>query len=919
MKPGSSRRWWLGVAAVCLAACMTVLVAATPEETQAADAIQKMSQDGLDEAVDREAQAFAQRFPAADQLGRVLLLQAQARIRLRRHAAALALLKEHLPQAGPLADEFAFWTAEVLREQEQFEAAAVAYRQLGTSYPASSRRLPAAYAEAYCRFRQGDTNAAVALLTDPKGMFTTLAQGLPDAEPAWHGWLLLGELKARAGEVQGIEQALAPLTGRTLPPAVAAERQYLLSRAKVLAGDWPAALGMTTNLWAAGTNHLAPDLAASIALQEGEIWERLQQPHQALRAYERALDERSPAASRALVLDRCVDLASRALATKDGVAWMEAFISRRPQEGMLDGVRLALGELRLRSYQEVRQRQTSGAATPETPEQIAALLQQARTQFDTILTNHPQTALLGRVQLNRGWCAWEAGTNELGAALAAFRTAAESIPRSLDQAVARFKWADCQWRLADPRGALSNYWFVATNYLEIPAVSNRLAGQALYQTVRASAQVNDFTTATAAMAQLLKSDPEGHLADRSELMLGQALTRHGQPAAARALYEDFGRRFTNSVLLPDVGLALARTYEQELAWPAAISGYSSWLATFGNQPGISTALVARASFDLARASYQTKPDTNALALLTGFLAAYPDSPESPLAQYLVGAYYFGQGDYGNAELHFQNRALLQTTNPRFGELPWRARLEAGRAAFARQSYRSAREHFDAIITNGPLHVAASTLPPGLVAEAYLFRGDTLTLEPREGETNNLARFGEAITAFTKITELSPTNELALRAWGRIGECHLQLATQDPKRYEAAAAAFRHAMVVPADITVRSQAECRLGEVCERMAALRSPPEREALENQALDHYLHVLYRQNLQPGEAPDASWQKRAGLSAAAFAESRRKYGVAIGVYQRLHAELPPLQGRFDRKITELRELQAKGAPEPAANKAGP
>jgi tetratricopeptide (TPR) repeat protein len=249
------------------------------------------------------------------------------------------------------------------------------------------------------------------------------------------------------------------------------------------------------------------------------------------------------------------------------------------------------------------------------------------------------------------------------------------------------------------------------------------------------------------------------------------------------------------------------------------------------------------------------------------------------------------------------------TNSALIELACRARLMAGRAAVARQSYPSARDHFYWIITNGPLAVATSPIPVPIVAEAYLLLGDTFRQEPLAGETNSLARFVEAIKAFSKITEQWPTNEFAPLAWGCIGECYLQLATQDPKRYDLAAEALRKVIESSAAPTDRSRAEYELGVVRHKQSELRSDNDRVALANQALDHYLRVLYGQNLRPGEAPDPLWVKRAGLAAAELAESLKKTDTAIGIYQRLLTELPPLRPRFEKKIEELQAAKAKAS----------
>lgn len=882
-----------------------VAAPAGPEEARAYEVALKLFQDGLFEVAERECGSFATRYPSSDKLGEVFLLQAQARLKLKRYDDALAVLTEHAAAAGKWADEYAFWQAETLFEKGQLAPAAEAFGRLTTTFPQSPRRLNAAYHEAFSRYRLGETDRAIALLRDPNGAFQQSLKSRPEDESVARGQLLLAGMLSERGDFRGAEETLAPLAGRNLAPELAWEREYLLARALGGAGRLPEAFSHTTNLWSTATNQVSRELRAAAALLQADLLERLQQPDAALQAYERCLGDDLPAAQRRLALQKTIDLSLRQNKTVETVQRLEAFAKLHPQDDALDLVRLTLGELRLKDYYGLQS--AGGTRTAEGLAAATNLLTQARVQFDLLLTNHPASLLVGRAQLNRGWCFWEEGTNRLAEGLLAFKTAVERLPVSADQAVARFKWADCQWRLADPAGAISNYWQVATNTPAAVGLTNALVSEALSRIVHASLDTDDVPGASAAMNQLVKVDPLGSLADRAELLVGQALNRLGQPQAARAVYDDFARRSTNSALLPEVKLALAKTYEQERAWPAAIAAYGAWLAAYRNQATVATGMVAQANFDLARVTYRARPDTNALALLTNFVAVFPGNTNAPLAQYLVGEYYFGQGDYGKAELHFQDPSLVQNPPPLLSELSYRARLMAGRSAVARQSYRSARDHFDWIITNGPLHIASSPIPVSVVAEAYLFRGDTLTLEPPEGETNTLSRFGEAINAFSKITDRFPTNEFAPLAWGRIGECHFQLASQDPKRYDTAAEAFRKVIDSPADISIRSQARWKLGVVLEKQAALKPVTDRLALESEALDCYLGVVYPKDLRPGEQPDPYWVKRAGLSAAELAEAQKKWDVAIGLYQRLLTELPPLRGRFEKKIEELQAARQK------------
>jgi outer membrane protein assembly factor BamD (BamD/ComL family) len=884
---------------------------ATPEDSAAVEALRKMVQDGLYEVAERQAGEFLRQATNADLLSEVVLMQARCRIQLQRYDDAITLLTEKANLADQRPDEFAFWQAEARLEKRDFPGAGDAFAKLIAQHPNSPLRVRASYSEAYARARQGDTTLALNLLREPGAAFAQAAQAHPDDEWARRGWLLLAELQFRAKDFPAAETSLNKLGTAPLPPDLTWQRLFLLAQVRAAGYQWPEALAALTNLWTAATNAIPVELLTTAALLQGEAWERVQQPDAALAAYERALAERVPPDQRRTALQRIIALLLAQHRTAEVLQRLEKFATDRPQDQLLDLARSTLGELRLQQFQAARL--APNARTPEGLSAATNLLLQARTQFDLLITNHPNSPLFGRAQLHRGWALWEEGTNRLPDALLSFRAATDKLSDLALQAVARFKWADCQALLGDLSGARSNYWLVATNYTAAPGLTNSLFSQALFQIVHASIDLHEPQAAATASAQLLQLDPAGDLAPRAELLLAQALKRSGNPQAARSTYEDFLRRYTNSSLVPEVRLAVIHTYVQENALTQAIAACSEWLRTYTNQTTVSTSLFALATFDLARLSYRAAPDTNALALLTSFGLQYPDNTNAPLAQYLVGEYYFGQGDYGKAELHFLDRALVANAVPGLTELVCRARLMAGRAAVARQSYPSARDHFLWIITNGPLGIASSPFPVPLVAEAYLLLGDTFRQEPLAGETNSLARFGEAIKAFSKITDQWPTNELAPVAWGCLGECHLQLATQDPKRYDLAADAFNKIIAPPApgiappQVAVRSEAQFELGVVRQKQADLRPANERAALYNEALDHYLRVLYAQNLNPGEAPDPYWVKRAGLAAAELAETLKKTDVAIGIYQRLAKELPPLRARCEKKIEELQAAKDK------------
>src|SRR5206468_1444269 len=96
---------------------------------------------------------------------------------------------------------------------------------------------------------------------------------------------------------------------------------------------------------------------------------------------------------------------------------LEEFLVKYPEDAAADMVLLTLGELRLKEYvSPPPSAVTNGLALPNTN-----LLEQALAHLNQLVKEYPQSALLGKAQLDRGWSLWVEGrTNE---SLPAFQAA----------------------------------------------------------------------------------------------------------------------------------------------------------------------------------------------------------------------------------------------------------------------------------------------------------------------------------------------------------------------------------------------------------------------------------------------------------------------------------------------------------------
>jgi tetratricopeptide (TPR) repeat protein len=354
------------------------------------------------------------------------------------------------------------------------------------------------------------------------------------------------------------------------------------------------------------------------------------------------------------------------------------------------------------------------------------------------------------------------------------------------------------------------------------------------------------------------------------------------------VFADFLKRYPDSDLVPEAQLAVARTYIREGKLDSAIQQYDAWVARFTNNPARS-----QAEFDRAWLNYEAGSQSNAVNLFTNYVAHFPNSTNAPLAQYLVGSYYFDQGDLANAELNY--KILMQNTNWPVSDLTYQASMMAGRAAFARGGFGGldeAKRYFLSVI---------NFAPPDLQAEAYFFLGDTVVEGPsNKDSTNPLLKYTEAISIFSKIP---PTNHLSPRALGRKADCYLQLATQDAANYEKAVEFYTASMTSPlADPSTRSQAEVGLGLALEKQAQeVKLAAEQSRLLDEALNHFMNVVYGPNLRDGEHADPYWFGQAGLAAGRLLEKQQKWDLALKVYEHL-VEIPALRTAAQTKLAAVR-----------------
>ncbi len=866
--------------------------AATAPENLFQSGAQKLKA-GFYQQAEADFAEFVQKFPNSPLLPDAVLFQVEARVRMTNYDGALGLLAVHQAQAGKRADEYLFWQAEALSQKGELKSAADLFSKLARDFPDSPRRLEATVRESAVRARLSEWPRVLDLLRQTNGVFQAAVRANVTNDMLVRGYLLLSEAYLRNAEYGLAEQALGPLSDQPLKPQFNWQRQYLLCRVLSGTGKNEPALAAVTNLVALAAPLGNPESQADSLALYAELLERQGRPADALGAYQQNLASGVPADRQRQALLRFTELSLTLGKLDEAAQAIQKFIQQCPNATCSDLALLTFGELHLRQYQSGF---TNVPALPATTNAVAApgttnapaltdRREIALAAFQSFTNKFGQSPLLGKALLDLGWCFWL--KNRWAEAEAAFQSAVQRLPLSADQATAWFKLGDAQFRQTNYNGAVTSYTAVVEKFGSIPGVTNTLFEPALYEIVRAGLAKRDLPTATNALAKILAWFPNGFHTDRAVLLAGQEVG-HYDPAAARKLFSEVANHSSGSALLPELKLAIARTYEQEDRWTEAIEQYSAWLEAFTNHEA-----QARAEYSRARACFQAKQETNAFVYFTNFLAHFPTNEFAPLAQWWVAGYYYRViGDLKAAEQNYQ--LIYQNTNWPVTELTYQARMMAGRAAFDRQGWNDAQQYYFKPLIND------SNCPPTvspqawieLRAQAWIAYGDTLISQ----DPTNIT---QAVIAYNQVLSLCPSNELAALALGQKASCLLQ--SQD---YASATNFFQQVLDSPAaDARARCIATVGLGVTFEKIAQAQTGSERAVLFDVALSKYLDVFYGKILVGDERPDSFWTREAGLKAARLAESLRLYRQAASVYERLQELFPPL--RLEARITKLKALE--------------
>lgn len=848
--------------------CLLVLgggqiFAATREERAYATASADFQTEIWSKAESGFAQ-FAHNYPNSTNAPLAVLLSAQAQFKQEKFPAAIKSLAAAQAQAGALADQYAVWIAEAQFAEKNFAAAAESFAALAENFPDSPLRLRAVVAAATAYEKLGDWSKLTALLGDTNGVFARKAELDAANELVERGRLLLAQAEFEQKNFAAAAAQLALVNSLALKPELDWQLAYLLCRTKLAARELAAALAAGTNLAAiAQVEKNESHRAEGVALR-AEILEQLGRGNEAIAVWQENLAASTAADKQRQAVFKIAELAAGQGNFLAADGRLEIFLKQFPDSAAADMALLTRGELRLKNY-----------AASTNADDLAA----AREQFNLLLKKFPDSPFAGKALLGRGWSV--SLPDKLTEGLEDFRSAASKNLAPEDLAVARFKTGDAFFARKDFRGALENYSAVLNNFAATPSVEKELGGLALYQSLRAQLELGDPAAAGVLFGKLFPKFSSDELGQGGALLYGESLVR---PADARALFEKLAPNFSGSALEPQLKLAIARAFELEQNWPAALASYTDWRRDFPTN-----GLRPQADYALAQVSFHAGNEAAALGLFTEFVAQHPADTNAPLAQWWIADHFFRTGNFVGAETNYE--AVYQNPAWKSSPLFFEAKLMAGRAAYGRTSFKEAAAYFTDLImdTNCPDEV-------GLKAR---FAAGAALMHMESADTNaTFASLQSATNLFSQIIQKNPTNDAAARAWGSLADCAVQMGELAGATNAYARAAGTN---LTQDVAVRSRAQVGLGLALEKMAAQAAGAERTNLLNLALDNYRAVFDGDNLGDNQTQDLWWTKKAGLLAAPLVGMLNNYQTQTNFYTQLKMKLPQLAAQVDKKIAAL------------------
>jgi len=799
-----------------------------------------------------------------------VLLLGQALFQQGQHKEAYAVLSNDRLTAGPLVDEYLFWMAECRSAQGNLEAALQIYEELLRDHPNSRRALETALGVANVSARQEDWAQVIARLQPVDGVFQKYAKATPVDDRIIEGRLLLGQAFFEQRDYTSASAALGSLPEQ-LDLRRHWRRQWLHAQIAAQKGEIKEALLIGDVLRTIAEQQDWPDQLVRAFQLRAELFEHQNSWEAAAQEYTHLMAEKLPETIRRPAFLHVARLHIRQRAYPKALATLKHL---RQQSALQDIHPLAAcltGEVHLLQARQGKPGELSLAIS----------------EFETLATDESQLPFQLQALCGLAQCRLLEGKPTVAAEL--LQKALEAEPEKNRRTWIQYQLSFVQARLGNHPVASIGFQNVRTNTVD--GISAEMVNAARFMQFKSLLAQTNLASAEVLLAEGRVQAGASHF-DRMLLCMAQARLDRDETDEARGHLVEFRQQATGSNLQAAAALEAIHLLVSERKWTEVIASYEDWIKTYPEHPDLGKVI-----FDRAWALAQSGQVKVAMIEFDRLSKEAGQGARAFKAKmWLADQAYNSVTNRLNAEKWYKEIRGATNCPP---VLRHRARMMAGRAAMARQGLNDARTEFAALM--GDAGVKADH--PRIFQEATFALGDLTMLELGSEAADQIKKLTQATNAFYSLVQIGPTNSLAARAWGRIGDCCLKISGDVPGYRDFAEAAYRNALAVsgPVPANVRSQVHFGLAQTLERRGAA-GETRQEALQL-AVNELFKVFYGDLL--AERLDPYWRGQSGLMAMRLLEELDKHDEALKICAEMEKDFPGMRPGLRVRRTRLEKLQ--------------